>query len=88
MSQQEALKSLPIVLHAMTTPYFRNRMINRHLLEDLAFFTSQVEELPFIAQDEFKTALLLILEVVSQVHNCTAMTILMVTESLNSDIAP
>ncbi len=56
----------PIILHLMTSPFLRFRIITSQLIEDLSFYLSTVEELTFLAPEEFKSTLLLILEAISQ----------------------
>jgi hypothetical protein len=65
---QDSLKLFPIILHLMTSPFIRVKIFTAHLVEDLSFYLANIEELTFLAPEDFKSTLLLILEAISQVH--------------------
>jgi hypothetical protein len=52
----------------MTSPFIRVKIFTAHLIEDLAFYLANIEELTFLAPEDFKSTLLLILEAISQVR--------------------
>eukprot|EP01119_Soliformovum_irregulare_P021022 TRINITY_DN6904_c0_g1_i1.p1 TRINITY_DN6904_c0_g1~~TRINITY_DN6904_c0_g1_i1.p1 ORF type:complete len:1184 (+),score=269.21 TRINITY_DN6904_c0_g1_i1:793-4344(+) len=62
---KEALQYLPIVLHLITSSYFRSAVLTQSVIEDLSYFVTQVEELKFLAIEDLKSPLLNILEAIA-----------------------
>lgn len=65
--QQEKLKTFPVILHLMTSPFLRHRIFTAQLIQELSFYLAEIENLSFLPPDDFKSILLLILEAISQV---------------------